>query len=379
MSYDLTVFGSPLPDDVDVAVANAVAGLELGPRADGEFTVLHSEPKTYAFTVFGPYDVEPEDVPAEVVDAARAVGVRWLVVVEGSHPDAIEPARSFAGQLARAAAGAAVDEQTGELLDVGGTVRQPARQIVSTLDLEWYSPAAADAVQTWLTVTRSSLPEAVPNRFGNFEPLQYRLDRDGEQQLAAVALEGLTFTTALPCLGGRMSPATLDGLQRDTLRLLADSIDDPRRRDAVRGFFVEYARRRRSVLATGQICRNIEYGSSFGANYRADSDRHGKLTGRGGILGLDPHPVWWTWFGAEYLPLVRDHLPDERVTAYDDGVLYTATDEPADRRQLAELPDPIPASLRTTIRASRYIGPGVVVSAPKYNPAEVRPAPSSAG
>lgn len=373
MSYDLTVYGSGEPDGGLASAVESVPGLALGERCDGELKVVRGKRQVYAFTVFGPYSIEPDDVPAEVVAAVLGPDTSWQVVIEGSETASLAPARRFAKALALRVDGVAVDEQTGELLGsrTARRVEQPARSVVSTLDLTWYSPdtAPADAVRAWLAATKSKLPEAVPRRFGNYEPLQYKLERDGEEKLLDVGDDLLMFKGVLPCLGGAFYRATPGGLRVNTLALLADPLSDPRWRAAVRGLFVDFAQRRRSLLATGEICRNLDYLGNGRVSVRSDSDLHGQLTDRDGLLGLDPHPIWWTWFGADYLPLLGEHLPGEHVTVYDEGVLYAPVEEPADRRELAELPDPVPAELRVT---ERPLPPNTVVSDP-YLPATTRP------
>ncbi|MEU4624990.1 hypothetical protein AB0G04_34085 [Actinoplanes sp. NPDC023801] len=48
--------------------------------------------------------------------------------------------------------------------------------------MRWYEPAAraSGIADRWLAAAREHLPEAMPRRFGDTEPLRGRLDRDGE-------------------------------------------------------------------------------------------------------------------------------------------------------------------------------------------------------
>lgn len=369
MSYDLTVYGSGNVDDQELeAIVESVPGLSIGDSGDGEVTVVRGREHTYAFTVFGPHEIEPEDVPDDVVPYVLEPSISWQISVEGSDPAEVRPARRFAKALAVTAGGVAVDEQTEDILGARGArkVSRPNTELIRVLELDWYSPVSApNAATVWLELARKLLPEALPRRFGEVDPLRYRLDRDGDARFVDVYSDMARFTATFPCLEGGLYPKEWGGVCIDTLWLVAEPLDDPRWRNAVRRFFVEFARRRSSVLATGEVLRNHKL-----AGPRDDSiDLSGTLRGADGILGLPANPVWWTWFGDGYLPLVRDFLPPDRTTFYDEGALYAATEEPTDRGQLAALSDPFPKSLRVSANPSQY-GPR---SGPTNAPAAIRP------
>src|ERR1700739_1554194 len=108
MSYDLTVYAAGGLDDEELeAIVGSISGLSVGDAGDHEVTVLRGQEK-YAFTVFGPYDIEPEDVPDDGVPYVLAPTVSWRLIVEGGAPAEVRPARRFAKALALAAGGVAV-------------------------------------------------------------------------------------------------------------------------------------------------------------------------------------------------------------------------------------------------------------------------------
>jgi hypothetical protein len=375
MAYDLTVYAAGSLDDDEVeTIIESIPGLSVGDSGDHEVTVLRGDHERYAFTVFGPYEIEAEDVPDEVVPHVLDPTTSWRVVVEGSDPADVRPARRFAKGLALAAGGVAVDEQTEDILGARGTRKttRPTSELVRILELNWYSPASAPNAPTlWLELARKLLPEALPRRFGSCQPYQHRLDRDGDDGFIASygasqwGHSSASFTATAPCLDGGLYSEPWGGLFVDSLGVLAEPLDAPGWRARVRRFFVEYARRRGSVLATGEVLRNLKLAGPPDLS----RDLSGLLRGADGILGLPANPIWWTWLGNDYLPLVREYLTPEHTTYYDEGALYAPTDEPADRGQLAALPDPFPKSLRVTAVPSEY-GP---VNAPENRPAASRP------
>jgi hypothetical protein len=370
MSYDLTVYGAAgLAEDELQSIVESIPGLAVGDSGDKELTVLRGKQETYAFTVFGPYAIDAEDVPDDAVPYVLNAVVSWQVIVEGSDPAEVKPARRFSKALALAAGGAAVDEQTEEVLGAkraSGQMPRRSAEPIRLLDLQWYSPAPApSAPELWLELARKILPEALPRRFGNYHPFQYRLDRDGDDCFISAYAAGAWFSATLPCLDGGLYEKPWGGILVDALNVVASPLDDPRWRETVRRFFVEYARRRGSVLATGEVLRKHKL-NGVPDHTR---DQSGTLRGADGILGLPAQPIWMTWLGNDYLPLVRDYLPAEHTTFYDEGALYAPTDEPTDRGQLAALPDPFPPTLRVTAVPSEY-GPA---NPPDNSPAAIRP------
>jgi hypothetical protein len=375
MSYDLTVYGAGGVEDQQLqSIVESIPGLSIGASGELETTIQRGKQQNYSFTVVGPYDIDPEDVPDDVVPHVLDPTTSWQVIVEGSDPVEVKPARRFAKALALAAGGVAVDEQTEEILGArrARKITRPSSESIRILNLRWYSPTSApNAPTVWLELAKKLLPEALPTRFGPDSPHQHRLDRDGDDCFIAsygpsqFGNNSPSFKATMPFLRGALYSPEWDGILVDTLTMVAEPLDDPRWRNTVRRFFVEYARRRHSVLATGEVLRNHRLAGPPDLSW----DLSASLRGAGGILGLPAHPIWWTWLGNDYLPLVRDYLPPEHTTFYDEGALYAPTDEPTDRGQLAGLPDPFPGTLRTGEIPSDY-GP---INPPDSIPAQIRP------
>lgn len=376
MSYDLTVYapGRDIPLDLPALIAST-AGLSVEAADDVETKVRRGA--GYSFTVFGPFRIEPEDVPVAAVPHVLEPGLCWQVIVEGSTAAEVPTAVRFAKKLATAAEGVAVDEQSGEPLGTAKfrAVAAPSTGRASIVQLRWYTPTAGsdpvDGPRLWLELAESMLPEALPRRFGNVEPFQYRLDRDGEERFYACFHNedfSLAFTTRRPCLSGGLGAARNTPTVCDHLTVLADPLRDARWRNTIRRFFIAYAARRGAVLATGSILRDYLV-SAGGAASDGTTENERTLSAPDGIYGLPPQPVWWTWLGNAYLdlpgkprvfprrkppPLVRDYLPADATHHYSAGAFYAAAEEPTHRRDLRRRRDPFPAALRSTAVPGAY-------------------------
>jgi hypothetical protein len=256
--------------------------------------------------------------------------------------------------------GAVLDQQTGQVW-AGGTLRSaPAvkRGTVDVVELRWYVRAdgrGEPAARTWLDLARQHLPEAMPRRFGSYEPLSMKLEVDGpEAFVRSVAAETMSvyFTASGPCIEGSMSGgASSWDVGSHSLSVHREALRDPSCRAALQRVFVGFAAATGAVYASAEVVRGLDRsGRSIG--YGSQTERTTYLAGRGEWAGLPPYPVWWSWFGPEYTPLVVDHLAADQVVRMGSAVFHPRSAEPLDRAELsAALPgSPGEAGTRRTMR-----------------------------
>ena len=180
MSYDLRIWTTLPP--------------KLG---DLQLAATHERPRARAawdVHVGAAAAVGPEDVPEEIAEALPGVAfVVDLSLQPINAPRAGHQAlRKIATAIAREAHGAIEDPQAGEVA-LGKGVRRytalPEEEDASLLTMcFWFTsgqliePAGAPGL---LAVLSACLPEAVPARYGEFEPPAHRLAITGKDQLVA--------------------------------------------------------------------------------------------------------------------------------------------------------------------------------------------------
>lgn len=383
MSYDINVF---LPE---VLGPGALIGL-IHQRADlavddyeGESTVivLRGARKRYSFTVEGPQRLEPEDVPSDVT--AKVLGVRYLysVMVEGSSPTEVPHAIRIARLIATNNRGAAVDQQTGRVWSRHGLrkPRVPPRDArVSCLDLDWYcldADVPSDASNIFVTAARDLLPEALPRRFGEFEPLQGRTDPgqyDSFHRAWASATSTLHFAGQAPCVGGHMAPvahkAPSDNYWSMSISFLSTGLVDSGWYDAIRGLFRTLAENLGCFFAQATLSRGWGWsGRSLWADAETESSLR-TLRYRDGWLGLPPIAVLWAWFGDPYR-FVFDFLPHDGREQLSTGVAFWGADTPAQFDDVHALTHWLPSELFAQLAENpRSMRPQPLVRAPKIPP-----------
>jgi hypothetical protein len=189
VSYDLDVY---VPRALEPAALRAILAdtpsLVAADDSEGHsdsLIALRGVRHRYCFTVDGPTQCEPEDVPESVTAAVLGARHLYSVVVEGSSESDIPHAVRFARRLAKDLDGAVVDRQLDEVWSKARTrsIRKPAREErVDVVDVDIYclrEGLIPEPARLFAAEAQRFLPEALPRRFGEYEPLQGKLAEEG--------------------------------------------------------------------------------------------------------------------------------------------------------------------------------------------------------
>jgi len=254
-------------------------------------------------TVDGPLAAEPDDLAEPL--AAAVLAPRWLTTLSipvDAPARRREQLRTLGRGLAREYAGAAFDPQADEVIwPRGKPKRAPAGKAEKTsiVNLEWYVDAErwADAAAALLGVMARRCPEALPTRYGVFEPPQGRYDPAAPEAFTALARDDSAFWFASrPFFGGHTFPPDRLGLDVDWRVLEAD----PRWRETVADLFVAAAVALGAFYAEGWVEPGWEVSSNNRLWIAASRKTRGTALGRDGWQGLPAEPAWLTWFGGDY-------------------------------------------------------------------------------
>jgi hypothetical protein len=135
--------------------------------------------------------VEPEDVPEEV--AGLLPGIGWLTELnlEGDAPNAaMALARKSAKEIAKAAHGVVEDPEEDAIITPTGVKRYvppKSEKKFSVLNFSWWFTTDVltkrEGREAFLNLLGNCLPEALPKRYGLYEPPQYKLEEEGKEHL----------------------------------------------------------------------------------------------------------------------------------------------------------------------------------------------------
>lgn len=333
MSYDMTIFFESDPSDRLPQLIAAEADLTI--ELEAARVTVHRGKGTYCCSVGEPVRVEEEDLPDAIVSRSVSFSFQVDVLVEGSNPTSIARTRKLVRHIVRSLDGVSWDPQT-EAVDPKAARRSAPSTpsgLVNLVQIDWYAPQREGVAATYLDATRRYLPEALPRRFGSYEPLTFRLDRDGPECFISEAKsdQSLYFKGAQPVLDGSIMVDDRRGT-RVSLSILAPSLDDPAWRDAVRALFLEVSEQLDCFFASAQVIRNLTW-SGRQVWHGREAESAYSLFWREGWMGLPPHPVWWAYLGPQYSPLIDLNGPG--VSRQGDAAFIELSTEPTDRDSLS--------------------------------------------
>ena len=197
MSYDLHVYTC-----LDPAAALARLADEGELQREGEsFSIAGGGWQA----VFGPADrVESEDVPPDVMRELPGIAYLTEINIEGGAPDSAHTRTLRAARkLAKEARGVVVDPQEGTVETPRGNKRvdfaTAGEQPQSLLTISWWfqdaDAFARDGVGRVLDAMALHAPEALPKRYGLWEPPQFKFAETGREHLQSFLTEHLREPT----------------------------------------------------------------------------------------------------------------------------------------------------------------------------------------
>jgi hypothetical protein len=363
MSRDLSVISSEQPalDETSDWVARRDGWEAI--RCDGAVTIERRSrrPTQTGFIINEPARIEAEDLPPEL--AAAVVVPRWEteINVPATASDVIwRMALRLGRHVADDSQGVLFDPQEDEILWPRSKHRRvsprSAGESASTLDLEWAIPPEGftDRLPAdLLALLRRSLPEGLPRRFGSYEPLQGRLDDDGDagfiaawrteqaQQMGSLFWKGRTPAPS----GSLFFPSAWAGGQGGiaagclSMDLDGAALDDPRWRELAMDILDEMAALSGAFYARATFqARSPDWNTVAVIGTNPPS-----ITPRSEWLGLPDTPAWLTWLGRQYADAIVDSLPADLCHRARHGMVVRLSGDPRTQLELVPWADRFPA------------------------------------
>jgi hypothetical protein len=191
------------------------------------------------------------------------------------------------------------------------TAGVPDRRL-DVLSVRWYEQRTAPPIAPrWLAAARAHLPEALPRRFGDTEPLRGRFDDDAAFVAAGAAATGLFFLSCHPPVHGvslAASPmiARWGPVQSHHLSVETEP-DDARVRAFAEALVVP-----ETLYVSASVERDVLLSRRTLVHDGPSTDEP-HLAPLGNWLGLPPTPPVWHVFGRAYarVPLRDGWVPEE--------------------------------------------------------------------
>ncbi len=362
MSYDLRVatHDKPGQDEVE-SWLHERSGLSVEGRLNHggvSFSRVLGKSSKPSFEVSAPTPVlDPEDIDEEL--ATTTVAPRWFLEVSAPYggPDQDKAAaRAFAKHLAENCRGAAFDPQSDKVLWPPKTRRRvnvpstPER--IRVLNLRWFfegeTMTDSQFPAEMLRLFRTHLADALPRRYGEYEPPRQSFQEGGEKAFVEFCeyvrnepLNTMHWKTRSPCFGGTLSfPSRYakpeDGRPTGYLAINLDGrvmVEGEPWLVAVNNLFSAVATEMRAFYAAAYVERGVE--ARRGSLWYGAGTEHISIMGPA-WKGLPREPVWMSYFDASYAAELDNELGDFETTSINGGRLLRFGETPLDQDEIRE-------------------------------------------
>lgn len=367
----------------------AAQGRLQAPAANVLVTRMSRAGTAPAFTLDGPHQVDVEDLPELL--AGAILSPRYLV--EMSSPAAATSAdrtlaKKIAKRLAENLRGAVYDPQAEALVWPRKRRRDYAaaseKQRIRLVTLAWYFRLCQpELVVELLRKLRAACPEALPRRYGDYEPFQHTMQPGDDARFVAFwrDLEAretskmLHWKAQSPCFGGGVcfpdqrerypsgQPVGIPGATK-CIRIDIDFDGralhgDARWSSAVVDLLRSTAEQLEAFYAAGYVRRNVIAKRSLWF----DDESEDCSMPFSDFTGLPAKPTWLAWFGPSYARHVAEHLQGCAERRSGGAWFFQGGPEPMDADELAARFPSLPRTLLATERPNAPVGEPRVVAA----------------
>ena len=337
----------------------------------GNFNILREQKGVaiHSFSCDGPFQVEYEDIP-EVV-ASVLLAPRWSVQLslpESSDKKDHRIALDFAKHVAEECQGTVYDPQTDVIswpkVKRKRFVTDSNEERIRLIEMKWYFPyddKSGDIVQRFIEILKKICPEALPTRFGFFEPYQGKCEHGNYDSFCAMwekvsdaqsIEDDFDWVATKPCWGGcvffpYVKPTGKPESANDRVSLCM-SFDgralnqDERWREVIISLFTTISDKLGAFYAVGYVLRNAIVKRKLWFDSKSEESQ---LPRTQWWIGLPDTPMWLSWYGKSYQELVYDSIKNHPIKHFDNGILLQMSEEPMDRDQLKGKFPALPAKL----------------------------------
>lgn len=323
-----------------------------------------------SFFVDGPLAVDCDILPEALISAV--LSPRWLMQVslpESAKKIDLSYAKIFCRFMATSLQGAAYDLQKDKVIWPREQRKrcfiEPRGERIRLIELEWFLPAknapSRELPETVLKILNLLCNEALPVRYGTYEPLQGKYDHAEREsfienwQALSNDKEGehLFWKSKRPCFGGSVSFPSRDdstkpagAFRRVNISLSFDERalhQDSRWCETVVDIFYRIAVNVRAFYAAAYVQRNVIARRTV---FFDGASEKSPLPMSEWWLGIPTEPTWLSWYGRPYKRLVEQYLPNESIARnISEGILVRLGKLPMDKDELKPLAPNLPKNV----------------------------------
>lgn len=283
MSYDLEIWSAKRP------ILHEALPADKGWQGSEDYCAL--ERTTWQIVCGSPSRVLPEDVPEQVSVCLPGISYLTEMVLEpiGGPESAKKEMFQVANRIAKSSHGIVLDKQTGELSTPRGVKRyrvEPRPERFGVLKLGWWFLddilMSREGVVGLIDVFSAYMPEALPRRYGLYEPPMHLLGEDGQEHLAKFLADNIDNAPVLyphrpfvglgvACTSERQHPGLGFRCNRLSVECEASVVDQPGWQEGLRRFWLAMCDYLGSFYSEARTLQGfVRMGATYGSDMKTD-------------------------------------------------------------------------------------------------------------
>ena len=265
----------------------------------------------------------------------------------------INNAKRFSEFIATNCNGAVYDPQLDKVIFPKSKIRRYTSSLddnrINVINLYWFIPGKSlsnNTIKDFLNIVKKYLPEAIPKRYGDYEPLQHKFDGFDNFIDYVIKSSGdmVFFKSTSPCYGGYISTSS-GKLKYDTAKLISKfSLTFDARafeknenwNDTLINLFINLSIKLKAFYSMGFVEENI-IAKRNSIGYDGFSKRY-SLPPLNWWVGIPNSPMWLNWFGKPYAKEIEINLSKFTIIEFDSGIFYKTADFPIILKKIKKYP-----------------------------------------
>lgn len=255
-------------------------------------------------------------------------------------------AKKLSEFIANECKGAAFDPQLEKIIFPKGKIKRyltpSVEERINVIEFRWFisvNSLTNDTITNFISTIKKILPEALPNRYGEYEPLQYKLDKleNFTECIIENKSKGDTvfFKSTSPCFGGSIS-TSFNKFKPDNVKLTSQfslSFDarpfekDSNWNDVLVNLFIQLSIKLNAYYAMGYVEENII--AKRNSKWYDGYCKTYSLPPLKWWNGIPNSPMWLNWYGKPYIQEVEHSFLNSKILKFDSGFFFKNKEFPA--------------------------------------------------
>lgn len=313
--------------------------------------------------------INVEDI--DEIFASVVLAPKWIyniTIPESSSKKCIKKGMDLAKFIAEACIGAAYDTREDKLIFPKGKPKRyefkAVEERTNVINMEWFMPLIKvdiNMMKVFFESLKRICPEAMPEKYGDYEPLRNRFENGQEHRFIEYILErkeegqDIYFKGKKPCFSGsiyfpyeasnQIKPDKAGCISSIKLSFDCGACEyDARWIEVFTTLFEKLSVKLNAVYAMAYVEENVIVKKNGNLYYDSKCKDY-LIPNYNWWIGIPKPPMWLSWFGKPYIKELEKYLKEYTYSKYEEGLFLVASPKPVIKEELEGLFPKLPQQL----------------------------------